>query len=251
MELLASVLEAVPGLPFVFAIAALLLLENDSEIAEAIRVFVVAWCLYRISKRLDGLFGLFYGPKPEVDKSKPEVGQFWHKLRTNWYNLRMKRLLGYESLEASRKDAMDGLHLEEVEGLYEKAKQKVETSKEWKKQIDPLIGVSKAARAFIFPFFLIGIGLNTRMDGQWLARVGKWSLLAGFREDFARAQERLEFLKDPVIPWGVCLFSVFWFVYLRWRHMKSLYDLAGALGKRETDHDLHLITGTAADAPTP
>jgi hypothetical protein len=226
MELLASVLEAVPGLPFVFAIAALLLLKNDSEIAEAIRVFVVAWCLYRISKGLDRLFGLFYGPKPEVDKSKAKVDSFWHKLRINWYDLRMKGLLGYQSLDTSRKDAMDSLHLEEVEGLYEKAKQKVETTKEWRQQINPLIGVSKAARAFIVPFLLIGIGLNTRMEGQWLTHVGEWSLLAGFREDFARAQERLEFLRDPIIPWGVCLLSLFWFVYLRWLHMKRLYDLA-------------------------
>jgi hypothetical protein len=88
------------------------------------------------------------------------------------------------------------------------------------------------------------------MEGQWLAHVGKWSLLAGFREDFARAQERLEFLKDPVIPWGVCLLSLFWFVYLRWRHMKRLYDLAGALGKRKSDHDLPLVADTAVDAST-
>ncbi len=42
MEILERALEKIPGLTYVFAITALLMLENNSEAAAAIRVFVVA-----------------------------------------------------------------------------------------------------------------------------------------------------------------------------------------------------------------
>jgi hypothetical protein len=247
MEILASVLEAVPGLTFVFAIAVIVLLPDGSEIAEAIRVFVVAWCLYRISKRMDGLFDLFYGPEPRQGRC--------YRLRTAWYRLR-KRMLGYKSLEVNRNNAMPALSITEVEGLYDKAKQRAEATKNWEKEIYPLIGVSKAARAFIVPFFLIGVGMELQdrpraLAANGIAAVAQLRLLAGFREDFARAGERLEFLREPLIPFGVCLITLILFACLRWKHMNELYALVGKNVAGESEKAQAVITGAAAGAAKP
>jgi hypothetical protein len=65
MEILEKPLERVPGLVLVFGLLAVFMLGNDSEAAAAIRVFVVAWVLYRMGSYLDGLFDVLYRPGPE------------------------------------------------------------------------------------------------------------------------------------------------------------------------------------------
>ncbi len=237
MEILEGVIKTVPGLPFVFAIAALLLLKNDSEIAEAFRVFVVAWCLYQISKSLDWLFDLFYAPAPVPNPNGGRLRRWLAKLS----RLRVNVVPGLGKLEGKRESAAGKLSLDGSVGLYQKAKEATETTREWKTRVSPLIGLSKTARTFIVPFFLIGIGMRAPAGEPWRPLSGL-PLFAGFREDFTRAQERLEFLSDPSIPLGICLVSLILYVYLRVRHMSELYDLAATMPRNESAaervHDL-------------
>jgi hypothetical protein len=194
MEILEDLFKTIPGLPFVFALAALLLLKNDSEIAEAIRVFVVAWCLYQASRLLDYLFDFFYAPKP-----KPDGAGMFHWFIQLWWRLRwpVRWLFGLQTLQSKREQAVSRLHLDGTEGLYAKAKEKVETSKGWKTEVYPLIGLSKTARTFILPSFLIAMGTKMSTGEQELQqRIAGSPLLAGFTEDFACAHERLAFLSN-------------------------------------------------------
>src|SRR6266496_3615872 len=105
MEILNKALEKIPGLAYVFAIAALLMLNGDSEIAAGIRVFVVAWSLYRISSSLDALFDLFYGPRVRTGGIwTGRLTRFWSYRRAGevWYQFR-RHLPGYRTLEENRK----------------------------------------------------------------------------------------------------------------------------------------------------
>ena len=65
MEILEKRLEKAPGLVLLFAVAAVLFLEEGSQISAAFRVFLVAWSLYAFSSFLDRIvFDVLYGPTP-------------------------------------------------------------------------------------------------------------------------------------------------------------------------------------------
>lgn len=234
MEILENALKTIPGLTLVFAIAALLLLEDNSELAAAIRVFVVAWTLYRISSNLDWFFDLAYGPGPrDADQPKNAAPSVWLKLQQFWCHLRSGLLPGFRSLEHKRDEAAGKLGLKGVKGLYGRAEKILKETDDWKTNVEPLRGFSKAARAFIVPLLLVSVMVSVP-DGQWLiprwfmafiASIGKLPLLAGFRGDFARAGEKLEFLKYPAIPAVACLISLGLYLSLRLLHMNRMYDL--------------------------
>src|SRR5215470_8720072 len=102
MEILERALKKIPGLTYVFAIAALLMLENNSEVAAVIRVFVVAWLLYRISSSLDKIFDLFYGPENRAPTFwSKTLGSLYRGCGRAWFAIR-KRAPGYSTLETNR-----------------------------------------------------------------------------------------------------------------------------------------------------
>lgn len=249
MEILEDLFKTIPGLPFVFAIAALLLLKNDSEIAEVIRVFVVAWCLYQTSSYLDLLFDLFYAPKP-----KPDDGTLQWLIKFWWWR-RRSRLPGLADLQKKRDDAAKSPGLLGTKVTYAKAKERAETSEAWKSEVYPLIGFSKIARTFILPFFLIGIRVKTSTGQQWLPQIvtvvdplRSLSLFADFREDFVRAQERLKCLSSPAIPFGICLISLVIYIVLRLRHMGKLHELAASMpAKQQTEHPPQMVVRSTVD----
>jgi len=258
MEILESALEATIGLRLVFAIAALLLLEESSEIAAAIRVFVVVWALYRVSSLLDNLFDLAYepGPRPGTDatqnvaNNKPQGlwskwRRFWLKCRLSpqWWSLRRTSLPGYEELEKERDAAANelrrnGSDLRGVTGVYAASKKMLERQDKergeivgkWEAKVKPAMALSKAARAFIVPSLLafIAVGAQALLPQcvpAFPSRFGNLPLVAAFRADFMRAQEKLEFFRYPAVPAVVLLGTVFLYIALRLRSMKNLYAL--------------------------
>jgi len=245
MEILESALRAIPGLALVFAIAALLMLPNDSEVAETIRVFVVAWSLYRIGSCLDWFFDRLYGPGPRRElQAKTKAQSVWSKgfrrVKKFWGTLRTRVLPGFKRLENSRDGAAMRLG-QGIAGLYKAAAKKVEQEKprDWKSKVSPLIDRSKAARAFILPFLLLSIAVATpagdRPIPEWLlarfASFVKLPLIAPFADDFESAKKKLEFLQYPLVvalpvkSVLVCLVATYFYVSLRLRHMTTLYDL--------------------------
>src|SRR5215470_11266825 len=100
MQILEKPLERLPGMVLVFGLLCLFMLENDSEPAAAIRVFVVAWVLYRLGSVLDKLFDGFYGTEPKCPpKHRPRClwerirwksSRVWYRPRMWWYRFRTK-----------------------------------------------------------------------------------------------------------------------------------------------------------------
>ena len=238
MEILENALKTIPGLALVFAVSALLLLDKNSELAAAIRVFIVAWVLYRIGSYVDWFFDLAYGPGPRhQDATEEKMSRGWPKvfrvLDEKWSRLRKTLLPGYKRLEERRDKAAQKLKLRGVKGVYKRAKEVLETTADWKSEVDPLTTSSKAARTFIIPLFLVSIVVSLPGQRSWIlqrpsafiAYLGNLPLLAGFETDFARAQEKLDFLRHPAIPALGCLISIGLYLSRRLRHLKRLYDL--------------------------
>jgi hypothetical protein len=243
MELLQEALETIPGLTLVFAIASLLLLDHDSELAQAIRVFVVAWLLYRLSSGLDKLWDLVYGPRDNLKKPDRKLWylESWSRytIRYIWGEgwRRVRRLApGSKSLEVNRSQAASELGLPGIKGLYKQAKTRMEKTEEWKHDVYRWIGYSKAARAFIIPSLFIFIMLASpstviRQTTKYLVQHGDQPLFRGFAEDFGRAKERLEILGHwvlygyPTLPALFFLGSLVMYVWFRVRHMNKLYRL--------------------------
>ncbi len=238
METLNRALETIPGLSIIFSIAALLMLEESSEVASAIRVFVVAWLLFKISSYLDTFFNLFYGPRPE-DRAPTFLSR--HMGRTHravagvWYRIR-RVMPGFKTLEGNRDEAVRVVFPRGVApGIYKRAHEQLlkEHRKLWDEEVAPLLNISKAARAFIAPFFLTAIitafwNQRIRIPAGMMnqaRKLGGAHLFTAFRSDFIRAAERLDFL-NPV--WCLILFTLCVFVYLwlRIAHMNRLYKLA-------------------------
>jgi hypothetical protein len=233
MDVFADALETVPGLALVFAIAALFLMRNESEIAEAIRVFFVAWVLYRASSRLDWFFDVAYGPGPRGGAAGAQRGL--RRLRELWWRLRMRLVVGFDELETRRRNAIRGLgeKYDPNKGLYASAKKAIGTER-WDKHVKRSLDYSKAFRAFILPLLVVFIVIRNSNgpwgDSSWFKRflldLGDLNVFRGFREDFHRAAQRLDFLSDPMTPAVLCLLCVLGYVWLRLRHMNKLYDLA-------------------------
>jgi hypothetical protein len=210
MEILERALKTIPGLALVFAIVAIFLLDDRSELAVVIRIFVVAWILYRISSSLDWFFDGLYGP------GSGEEG--------------LRRFLpGYKNLETNRKEAARSLHLPGVEGVYKKAKAFAQKAGTWETEVEPLIAYSKAARAFIVPCLLVLISVAISGTGEDRRNLFSFdflqnSPLSGFVTDLGYAR-KVEWMKmhpaAPIILFIVC--SVL-YVFLRIKHMNKLYE---------------------------
>ena len=231
MDILEKRLEKAPGLVLLFAISAVLLLEESSEITAAFRVFVVAWSLYALSSSLDRiLFNTLYGPAPR------------NKDRSWWVRLREKFLYPYRDLEKLRDGAKEGLHLTQVAGVYSRAKQRVLTEdkeraqrgeeKTWEKELAPPLFWSKLARSFVLPSLLIFLVARLPQLGwSWLVPSLTWLSRLGFGADFARAREKLEILFTyPVIPAIISAISLIVYIALRIVHMHKLYQEVAKTG---------------------
>jgi len=231
MEILERAFKTIPGLTTVFAVLALFMLPPDSELAAAIRVFIVAWLLYRISSALDWFFDRLYAPQPERKR------KLWKSLSDWWYSIRIWRLPAYAGIEEKREAVRIKLGLKTKIGLYKEAKAVAMTAGKWESDIYPFIGRSKFARAFIAPLLLIAffLPLRGRLFSTKIEALGtrliQWRLLADFREDIVRASEKLQFLSRWEIPMLLGLLCAFLFVYLRIEHMKKLYKFAAAWPK--------------------
>src|SRR5262245_23598650 len=125
MEIFTDLLETVPGLTLVFTISALFLIDKDSEIAQGIRAFVVAWALYRTSSGLDRFFDLAYGPGPRPGTTGEKKSLL--RLRQHWCSLRTILVPGFSGLEKRRNDALRVLRRTQdgTKGLYKIAKTRV------------------------------------------------------------------------------------------------------------------------------
>jgi hypothetical protein len=225
MDVLEKRLEKAPGLVLLFAITAVLLLEESSEITAAFRVFVVAWSLYALSSSLDRiLFNTLYGTAPRDGK------------RSWWVYLRKKLLYPYCDLETMRHQAKECLHLTQIAGVYQRAKQRVREKDEerakrgeeriWEKELEPPLFWSKFARSFVLPSLLIFLVAELPQLGwSWIAPVLTWLSRLGFGADFARARDKLEILFTcPAIPAIISAVSLFVYVALRIVHMQKLYQ---------------------------
>ena len=224
MDVLEKRLEKTPGLVLLFAISAVLLLEESSEIAATFRVFVVAWSLYALSSTLDRiLFDALYGPAPR------DRNQSW------WTSLRKILLHSYRDLETMRDRAKETLRLEDVTGVYQRAKQRILEKDEerakagrekvWQKELAPSLFWSKFARSLVLPSLLILLVAKLPQFGwSWLVPILDWLGHLGFGADFAHARERLEILfQHPAIAGIICVVSLFIYVALRIVHMQKLY----------------------------
>jgi hypothetical protein len=259
MEILIEELKKSPGLVLVFAIIALLLLEDSSEIAAAIRVFVVAWGLYRIGSCLDWLlFDPIYarGPRPHLPG---ETEHTLRKLRIKlynefarlWYKLRKRVVYPFAGLEKKRHNAAKGLRqkgarLSGVEGLYRKTQEALKEDKKWETEVETWNNWSKAVRTFVLPLFAIVVA---RLAPRWLPLIppefrpdfehlgenhlfaALEHLFASFGKDFICAREKLHvlFLTCSVfyafVPAVLCLVCLLLYVSLRLHHMTQMYDL--------------------------
>lgn len=233
MDILEKRLEKAPGLVLLFAISAVLLLEESSEITAAFRVFVVAWSLYALSSSLDRiLFSPLYGPAPRGRKPS------W------WVRLRERILYPYRNLEKMRDEAKEGLHLTQIAGVYSRSKQcvlaedkeraKRGEEKKWEKELAPPLFWSKFARSFVLPSLLIFLVAKLPQLGwSWLVPSLTWLSRLGFGADFARAREKLEILFTyPAIPAIISAVSLFVYIALRIVHMQKLYQQVAKEGLR-------------------
>jgi len=250
MEILERAFKVIPGLTLVFAIVALLMLKAHLELAAAIRAFAVAWALYWTSKSLDWLFDLAYGPRPD------RAPKYWTKVlltrRQVWWGLRMVLLPGYWYLEGKRKAAVSGLKLGQVKGLHDKAKAILEKEGRWETEVKPWVSYSKAARAFILPFFLITLLMSIpevqRQPQQWspafISRLGEAPLVIAFSDDFKQVKENFKFLENRRTPALLCLTCLLLYLALRIKHMGKLYKLVtpATPGKIDQPHSLRQAT---------
>ena len=150
--------------------------------------------------------------------------------------MRRKLLYPYCHLELMRDQAKESLHLEDVAGVYQRAKEKVlqqdhelaELGREkvWEKEFEPSLFWSKFARSFMLPFLLIFLVAEMpQFSWSWRWPIFGWLSHLGFGADFARARVKLEFLfRCPVIPAVICAGSFFVYVALRLAHMEKLYQ---------------------------
>jgi len=69
---------------------------------------------------------------------------------------------------------------------------------------------------------------NDSAAPSWLesvvTRLANWHVFDAFREDFHRANERLDFLTGPIVPAVMSLLCLLGYFWLRLRHMNKLYE---------------------------
>lgn len=146
MEILERAFKTIPGLALAFGIVGLFTLSPGSELSAALRVFVIAWILYRLGSLLDALFDRLYGPRsPETE--------------TTWDRWRLKRLFHYRVLEDRREEAARALGLASTVGLYKKATAALREAEVSDLKVYSSLQYSKAARTFILPLLAVSIAL--------------------------------------------------------------------------------------------
>jgi hypothetical protein len=203
-------------------------MEETSEIAAGIRVFVVAWGLYWISSRLDWFWNLAYRPGPRP--GDPRRHWFVSKLLNAWRTLRTP-VPGFIGLERRRDEAMRTLKQRTSRGLYVNAREAI-TAEQWAEHVQTPLALSKAFRAFVIPFFVawaVMADASVRSGDAALLEFGQpfasLHVFDGFRADFTRASERLDFFTDAWVPAALCAVCAVMYVWLRIRHMNKLYTL--------------------------
>jgi len=176
--------------------------SRDFGVFPLLVILGIAYIFYRVGSFLDYFFGIYYSADKDLSSRR---GRWARKLDGARQGAARKLLEG-------KKDTRY-----RTSGLYGTAVKLFGKSDDWDDQVKPWLNLSKAARAFVIPLFLILVydaltnwltPPNWLVPPNWLASSLVWSILSQW-----------------LVAAIMLIISLFLYVRLRIRHMVALYEL--------------------------